>query len=109
MVYKLLISSENDTLRKLFRLVKCRCSETPIPSKVFGSCSCPLTTPLTAPVPASTTLAATTMVNATPVSVPLVSAQQNFVGGRARNGNDYTSIMSNGRLMMNQSVPSTPY
>ena len=51
----------------------------------------------------------TTMVNATAVSVPLVSAQQNFVGGRARNGNDYTSIMSNGRLMMNQSVPSTPY
>jgi hypothetical protein len=48
-------------------------------------------------------------VSAQPLPVvPLVSTQQNFVGGKPGSITDFTSMMSSSRLMMNNSISSDP-
>ena len=113
--YNLIMSKETDPIRLMYRRVACMCTENPVPAKVFDRCNCPL--PPLVPMPAamvptgvSTVVAAQPLpVSAQPLPVvPLVSTQQNFVGGKPGSITDFTSMMSSSRLMMNNSISSDP-
>ena len=106
--YNLIMSKETDPIRLMYRRVACMCTENPVPAKVFDKCSCPLPPPVPMPAAMDPTGVSTAMATQPLPVVPLVSTQQNFIGGKPGSITDFTSMMSSSRLMMNNSISSDP-